>query len=156
MKFSRSLVDGIWRGFHCKMTSATRRNASALNSNEQRWAKQRQQETAQSKTHNSGEVELHSSQRNCGGQLIFSNDVRNNSPPGRGAKRKPNPEHENARKHKGGADRSCPGPNSKERCACSLPHHSTHHHNAPVHDVSNNAGWQREQEEWRGGRGCHE
>src|SRR5262249_20900589 len=31
VKFSRSLVDCIWRGFHCNTTRATTRNASALN-----------------------------------------------------------------------------------------------------------------------------
>ena len=118
--------------------------------------KQRQQETAQSGTHNSGEVQLDSSQRNRGGELFLTNDVRDNGSPNRSAKRKSNPEREDASKHRIRVDHACPRPKSKERCACSLPQHSTHDHNAPVHDVSESAGWEREQEEWHGGSRCHE
>ena len=87
---------------------------------------------------------MHSSQRDRGGELIFPNDVRDNGSPNRGAKRKPNPECEDASKHESGVDHSCPRTKSKEACAGSLPHHSTHDHKAPVYDVSDGAGWQRE------------
>ena len=47
-------------------------------------------------------------------------------------------------------------PRARSADACSLPQHSTHDHHAPIHNVSNGAGWQREQKEWRGGSRCHE
>jgi hypothetical protein len=91
----------------------------------------------------------------AGGELFPTNDVRDNGSPNRSAKRKPDPKHEDASKHRIRVDRSCPRPKSKERCACSLPHNSTYDHNAPVYDVSESAGGQREQEEGHGGGGCH-
>ena len=83
--------------------------------------KQRQQETAQRRTHDSGEIELHSSQRDRGGQLFLANDVRDNGSPNRGAKGKPNPEREDASKHSVRVDHSCPRPESEKRRAGSLP-----------------------------------
>ena len=46
-------------------------------------------------------------------------------------------------------------PRARSADASSLPQHSTHDHNAPVHDVSNSAGWQREEKERSGGSSCH-
>ena len=126
VKFSRSLIARIWRGSHCIIDKSDHQKRQRIKRNEQRCAKQRQQETAESRTHNSGEVQLHSSQRDRGGQLIFTDDVRNNRSPNRGAQRKPNPEREDASKHRVGIDRTCVrAPRARSAAPCSLPQNGT-------------------------------
>ena len=121
VKFSRSPVDCIWRGLPGNMARATTRNASALNEMSSGARSSGSRKPARAGPTIRGDVQLHSSQRDRGRQLIFANDVRDNGSPNRGAKRKPNPEREDASKHRVGVDHLRPRAKSKERGTCSLP-----------------------------------
>ena len=156
VKFSRSPVDCIWRGLHCNMTRATTRNVSALTEMRSgaRSIGSRKPLSAGptiperlSCTPPSVIAEGSSSLLTTSGTIAPQTGAPNASP---------NPKHEDASKHRIRVDHLCPRSKSKECCACSLPNCSTHDHNAPVHDVSESAGWQREEEQWHGGSGCHE
>ena len=113
VKFSRSLVAAACRGFHCMMTRATPRNASALNE-----MRSGAPSSGSSKPPRAGPTIPE--RFSCTppsviaeGSSSLLDDVRNNGSPNRGAKGKPNPQRKDARKHSTGVDRVRPRPKGK-------------------------------------------
>jgi hypothetical protein len=114
VKFSRSLVAAACRGFHCIMTRATPRNASALiemSSGAPR--------SGISKPPRAGPTILERlsctpSQRDRRRQFLFTDDVRNNGFPNWGAKGEPNSQRKDARKHSAGVEHVRPRSKGKD------------------------------------------
>ena len=155
VKFSRSLVDAACRGFHCMMTRATPRNASALNE-----MRSGAPSSGSSKPPRAGPTIPE--RFSCTPPSVIAEGssslltMSGTTAPQTGApKASPIPSAKTHASTALGFITSVHAPKARTADQSCLPEYGTHDHSAPVHDVSNGPGWQREEKERSGCSGCH-
>ena len=156
VKFSRSLVAAACRGFHCMMTRATPRNASALNE-----MRSGAPSSGSSKPPRAGPTIPE--RFSCTPPSVIAEGssslltMSGTTAPQTGApKASPIPSAKTHASTAPGFITSVHAPKARTADQAACQRTALNDHRAPVHDVSNGSCWQREEKERRGCSGCHQ